>query len=76
MAYSSIHNMETSRLYTVKLDGETIADCVPSHHVHSLVYELESNDVNVVDEYWDEENMEVHLQSTSLLDDEDHLHDD
>lgn len=64
MAYSSIHNMDLSLRYQVRLNGETIRTCVQPHHVQSLVYELESQGENIVDETWDEDEMIVDLIST------------
>ncbi len=72
--YSSIYNFDTSKRYTVSLDGQTIAKNVPPQDVASIVYDLEQNDVNVVDEYWNEEENTIELLSTTLLDGEDELY--
>lgn len=71
MQYSSIHNADVSRRYTITLDSEVIARGIPPHHVASIVYDLEQNGINVCDELWDDHNMLVELTSTDLLDGED-----
>lgn len=71
MAYSSIYNVDTSLRYEVRLNGETLRTDVPPHHVESIVYELESQGENIVDEFWDEENMVVDLVSTGAENDDD-----
>lgn len=70
MAYSSIYNVDTSLSYEVRLNGETLRKSVKPHHVASVVYELESQGENVVDEIWDDENMVVDLVSTGCVDDD------
>jgi Holliday junction resolvasome RuvABC ATP-dependent DNA helicase subunit len=72
--YSSIHNFDTSKRYTINLDGQTIAKNVPPEDVASIVYDLEQNDVNVIDEYWNEEDNTIELLTTTLLDGEDDLY--
>lgn len=71
MTYSSIYNVDTSLRYTITLNGEVVRSKVPPHHVDSVVYELESEGFNIVDEIWDEEAMEIQLIATGLIDDED-----
>jgi hypothetical protein len=69
MAYSSIYNMDLSLRYQVRLNGELIRSDIQPHHVQSLVYELESNGENIVDEAWDDDEMVIDLISTGCLDD-------
>lgn len=68
MSYSSIHNVDTSLRYDVYLDDVLVKTSVPPHHVESIVYELELQDINIVDEIWDEHRMRIDLTSTTLLD--------
>lgn len=70
MAYSSIYNVDTSLKYSVKLNGDIIRRNVPPHHIEWIVYDLESQGINIVDELWDEESLVVELISTGILDDE------
>lgn len=70
MSYSSIFNVDTALRYTIKLNDEVVRKKVAPHHVDSVVYELECEGFNIVDEIWDEEAMEVQLISTGLLDEE------
>lgn len=69
MSYSSIHNVDTNLNYQVRLNGELIHHGVKPHHVNSIVYELESQGENIVDEIWNEDEMIVDLISTGCLDD-------
>lgn len=69
-SYSLIHNMDTSLRYDVYLDDTIVRSSVPPHHVESIVYELEMQGENIVDELWDDDLMRIDLTSTSLLDDE------
>jgi len=69
MAYSSIHNVDLSLRYQVRLNGELIRRDIQPHHIESIVYDLESQGENIVDEVWDEEEMVVDLISTGCLDD-------
>lgn len=71
MAYSLIHNADTSLRYEIRLNGETIHTDVPPHHVESIVYGLESEGENIVDEFWDEEKMVIDLVSTGTENDDD-----
>lgn len=71
MAYSSIYNVNTSLKYKVYLDDEVVRTNVSPHHVDSIIYELQNDGVNIVDEFWDEKTLEVRLISTGSLDDED-----
>jgi len=69
MAYSSIHNVDTSLKYVVLLDGEVIRRDVQPHHVDSIVYSLESEGVNISDEIWNDDEMAVDLVTTTVFDD-------
>ena len=69
MAYSSIYNMDLSLRYQVRLNGELIRSDIQPHHVQSLVYELECQGENIVDEIWDEDEMFVDLISVGCADD-------
>lgn len=61
--YSSIHNMDTSLLYKVHLNGEEVARSVPSHHVDSLVYQLECEGHDIDGVYWNDDELIVELTS-------------
>jgi len=70
MYYSAIDNLDGARMYTVFLDGDLYLEEVSALHVESVVYGLESEGLNIVDEVWDEELMQVHLVSSGLLDED------
>jgi hypothetical protein len=71
MSYSTIHNVDKSLRYEVRLNGETIRRGVPPHHIDSIVYELQNEGLFIEDETWDEEEMVVDLlaREEDLLDD-------
>lgn len=69
MTYSSIHNVDTSLKYVVRLDGEVIRRDVQPHQVDSIVYSLESEGINVSEEIWNDDEMAVDLVSTVVFDD-------
>lgn len=69
MTYSSIHNVDTSLKYVVRLDGEVIRRDVQPHHVDSIVYSLESEGINISDEIWNDDEMAVDLLTTTIFDD-------
>lgn len=69
MTYSSIHNVDISLRYQVRLNGELMYSDVQPHHVQHIVYELESQGENIVDEFWNEDEMVIDLISTESLDD-------
>jgi hypothetical protein len=71
MSYSTIHNVDKSLRYEVRLNGETIRKSVQPHHVDSIVHELQNQGFFIEDETWDEEEMVVDLlaREKDLFDD-------
>lgn len=68
--YSSIHNMDTDLEYSIYLDDQVYMQKVKAHHIESVIHELESQGCNIVDEVWDDANLQVDLVSSNLLDDQ------
>ena len=68
MSYSSIHNVDTSLRYDLYLDDILLKTNVPPQEIESIICELELQDINIVDELWDEHLMRIDLTSTTLLD--------
>lgn len=65
---SSIYGVNQYAKYNVYLDGEPYIDGVMPQHIDSVVYDLESQGINIVDEFWDEDVSKVFLISTTTLD--------
>lgn len=61
--YSSIHNLNSSLLYTIRLNDSEIATQVPSTHIDSFIYQLESEGHNIDGVYWNEDELIVELTS-------------
>lgn len=76
MSYSTIHNLDPAKNYKIFLDGDLYLEGVSALHVESVIYQLESEGVNVVDEVWDEELMQVDLVTSEVLDDDEEFDDD
>lgn len=70
MVYSSLFNQTADLHYDVYLDGVLVKEKVPSYHIESLIFALERQGENIVDEIWDEEALRVDLSSTDFLDDD------
>lgn len=68
MTYSSIHNVDTSLKYVIRLDGEVIRTDVPPHHVNSIVHSLESEGISICDEIWNDDEMAVDLVTSVIFD--------
>lgn len=50
--YSSIHNQDLELKVDVYLDGECFMEEVAMHHVESVVFDLEMQGFDIVEEQW------------------------
>ena len=71
MAYSLIHNRDTSLKYSIYLNDELVVKNVAAHHVESVVDSLTAEGFNITNESWDDEAMRVNLTSISGFDTDD-----